>query len=1271
MASKLSWTSVYQLEIELKEAGMKLLHTPSTSAEIVNILQINQLLDRVDQSPSASMIKALDPIIEALVAKELLGHPLLYVNISVSCCICEILRIMAPNAPYSSRQLEITSPLCWKLGKRVLLKSAAKVQQHLPFPDYVMKFIETIPATNHTSTLRAYASRKRKYSETLELRKVSSPHCGLICVKGYKVKQSVAPILEAIFKKHGDIASECVFKTVSVRQSILEVVCEVVKQLQINFFSATTIISELGEIECKVSDLEAANINVSWLRSHMENIREWDKSKKQPALLMEKKTNITLFKKEAEKDLRERNLELVKAKHLCEEAEKRVKVVYAVERKLDNDILESKITSPLCWKLGKRVLLKSAAKVQQHLPFPDYVMKFIETIPATNHTSTLRAYASRKRKYSETLELRKVSSPHCGLICVKGYKVKQSVAPILEAIFKKHGDIASECVFKTVSVRQSILEVVCEVVKQLQINFFSATTIISELGEIECKVSDLEAANINVSWIRSHMENIREWDKSKKQPALLMEKKTNITLFKKEAEKDLRERNLELVKAKHLCEEAEKRVKVVYAVERKLDNDILESKMYYNISEEVINCSNLFLKNTTKNFLVGLLWNSELENKYSKPMPLIGIYITVASLFCILAMVADLIHGLRNRKLWFPCKTFTLDAASLIVITVAMKLPVDLSNPMRGFADQIAKIGSMAFMCTMMANFLPSLATMNSKELLTNIIALDILVITLIVNACIQIYTGVIGDQFSRVLVKGIALFYVAMLLILLIIHTCSSLTILKSKQIIELKYQAGHETALKDLELQQPGRLTVEKLQQHFIGSLVGTIAPLCRCYAALSFKLSIEWIWSHIKVFKVESYWTQKLYDWKQSSIPFSVGSRKIKIVIQNFKVIFLIICIGLQMTVVVACKMIALIPIFFVICGLFCIWCWKWFKAMFSASSIFKRQNPKAMFSASSIVERQNPEQQENFNDLRRYVLQLQDDMELSKRTLKSISKSVNRLIKKAEKQQPSNLVELLRESKGFEGVGKHDSLHVPPLFAQDYPDCWSLPLVTLTAITVSLPQIQNERVDRLLSSVSKGLTYVTLVEESFNATDEYVSIQKAAKVLWLEVEVSNTWVGINLKNHAPEVNTAGLILQWFKNTAKNMVNEVQVIDNKSANDNSIYRSVCANSMYRITESILFSYHTNIDELSQEDLFTGLSSMIADILAACLTNLPQVIVTKCHESVIEKRESSVNATVQLLGETTQIINNLQDRELPDLNPAELPFIDKWRDYFNSLSP
>ncbi|GJR83514.1 hypothetical protein Tco_0154299 [Tanacetum coccineum] len=754
----------------------------------------------------------------------------------------------------------------------------------------------------------------------------------------------------------------------------------------------------------------------------------------------------------------------------------------------------------------------------------------------------------------------------------------------------------------------------------------------------------------------------------------------------------------------------------------------MDSNLTYDIVlDHIFDQTNLSLD--TKIFLRDLLLNFDHEIGYSKPLPWIGIYVAVASLFCILAMVADLLHGIQNRKLWFPCKYFTLNAASLTVIAVAMKLPVDVNNPMPSAADQWTKLGSMAFMCTMMANFLPSLATMNSKELLTNIIALDILVITLIVNVCIQVYTGIIcysdydcvGTLDFR---KRIALLYTVMLLILMIIQTCSGLTILKSKQILELKYQAGHETSLKDIELQQSGRLTAEKLNKYvnnhwimagtgspqfitscsattsasgvicvastvihltymiialvygsigekesdykwsipvvhiiqFIGSLLGTITPLCRCYAALSFKLSIKWIWNHIKVFKVESYWTQMLYNWKQSGMPLSVTNRKTKIFIEKFKIRVLSICIGFQRTFVVACKMIALIPIFIVIIVLYSIHCWKWIMLKFSDSGLVPVITPRKL---------------EENKDLRQYVLQLQGDMELAERTLKGITKSFNLVIRKAEKQQPENLMKLLEESKGFEGVGKYNNHHIPPLPTEEYLDCWSLPLITLTAIAISLPKIQNDIIARLQSSVSEGLTYVTLVEESLNSTDDYVSIQKAAKVLWLEVEVSDKWVGNNLKKHAPEVNTAGLILQWFKNKAKNLVTEVQSMDIGSTDDNSIYQSICANSMYRITESILLSYHTNIDELSQEDLFTELSSMIADILAACLTNLPQVIVTKCHESVIEKRESSVNAAAQLLGETTQIINTLQDRELPNLDPVELPFIDKWRDYFKHPFP
>ncbi|GKF03592.1 hypothetical protein Tco_0030515, partial [Tanacetum coccineum] len=114
-------------------------------------------------------------------------------------------------------------------------------------------------------------------------------------------------------------------------------------------------------------------------------------------------------------------------------------------------------------------------------------------------------------------------------------------------------------------------------------------------------------------------------------------------------------------------------------------------------------------------------YQTERGKVYSQPMVWIGIYIAIASLVCTLAMAADLLHGLRNKKFWFPCKFFTLNAASITVITVAMKLPVDLTSEMPGDMEQAAKIGSLAFMCTVMVNLMPSLASMDNKTLLANV----------------------------------------------------------------------------------------------------------------------------------------------------------------------------------------------------------------------------------------------------------------------------------------------------------------------------------------------------------------------------------------------------------------------------------------------------------------------------------------------------------------------------------------------------------------------
>ncbi|KAF5819010.1 hypothetical protein HanXRQr2_Chr02g0072781 [Helianthus annuus] len=118
-----------------------------------------------------------------------------------------------------------------------------------------------------------------------------------------------------------------------------------------------------------------------------------------------------------------------------------------------------------------------------------------------------------------------------------------------------------------------------------------------------------------------------------------------------------------------------------------------------------------------------------------------------------------------------------------------MKLPVDLTGSMPGYVDQVAKLGSMAFMCTMMANLLPCLGTMESHELLSNTTAMCVLVITIVVNVCIQMQTGAVPISTRKEDLRLIQLtspthirtnpncvlpfIYVILLAVLLIVHIC------------------------------------------------------------------------------------------------------------------------------------------------------------------------------------------------------------------------------------------------------------------------------------------------------------------------------------------------------------------------------------------------------------------------------------------------------------------------------------------------------------------
>ncbi|KAL5718716.1 hypothetical protein ACHQM5_011593 [Ranunculus cassubicifolius] len=129
-------------------------------------------------------------------------------------------------------------------------------------------------------------------------------------------------------------------------------------------------------------------------------------------------------------------------------------------------------------------------------------------------------------------------------------------------------------------------------------------------------------------------------------------------------------------------------------------------------------------------------------DKYSAPVPVIGLYIAAASAVCALLVLYDIvIYGFIKRQRWLPCQWFKLNSVTLSLIGVVVKLTVDLTTSMPSALDQLSKLAGTTSLCIYMCYIYPSISDMKDS---TNMFALSILVITVCVNMCIQLSTGVI-----------------------------------------------------------------------------------------------------------------------------------------------------------------------------------------------------------------------------------------------------------------------------------------------------------------------------------------------------------------------------------------------------------------------------------------------------------------------------------------------------------------------------------------------
>ncbi|KAH6788467.1 hypothetical protein C2S51_003473 [Perilla frutescens var. frutescens] len=695
-----------------------------------------------------------------------------------------------------------------------------------------------------------------------------------------------------------------------------------------------------------------------------------------------------------------------------------------------------------------------------------------------------------------------------------------------------------------------------------------------------------------------------------------------------------------------------------------------------------------------------------VQKELDAAMPWVGLYIAAASAVCTLAIAADAVNGFRQKKLWFPCKYTSLNAASLTVLAVAMKLPMDLNTVMiKSQTDAIAKFASILIMSTTVSNFMPSLGSMNDKEVLANVVGLGILVITITGNVSMQIVN--LQSFLKRGTIIGEIVMPSVLMLLSLATFVSLAVTVPTTKRCLKSMYEEKHKAALKEEEVLLCGEafniddqrklmmkywVMAESSNPQFvmarsvvcttssmicgfyyiitvsvlllngmnanaagestygiytkwisyiqsIGMQIAIVVTMLRWFTAIMFRCSTTSSNSFKTETKIEAYWIQTLKDWRDSFSGLQIEANRWWKYVLDVKWCVLTFCIRVQIFIVLVSKILVFFSALMVCPLLFC-------------------------FSHIKKLMRHAPDSYTDMElNLGRYVLLLDGEAELPIGFVKSMCSKADKMIQTGRKKQPSSLGNLLQKSVNFNGVGQFNNRKIPSLLSQDPPDCWTLPVVTLMSIVLALPNIELHQRKQLLSSVSEGLSLAKIVEKTLDTRAQLKNIRKVASVTWVELLLYSKWLDIDLMRALRSCKKPEEVLHELANKSEGIVMEFRrklqdyIIENPQ---NWPVKVVAANSMYRICQSILVS---SSREETTDEMLERLSVMIADILTACLTNLPYAITKMCHQNSIEKREKSVCEAFMLLGKTEKAVELVRQQQPPFLDNDKAAYIEEWR--------
>ncbi|KAJ9558769.1 LOW QUALITY PROTEIN: hypothetical protein OSB04_013383 [Centaurea solstitialis] len=314
-----------------------------------------------------------------------------------------------------------------------------------------------------------------------------------------------------------------------------------------------------------------------------------------------------------------------------------------------------------------------------------------------------------------------------------------------------------------------------------------------------------------------------------------------------------------------------------------------------------------------------------------------------------------------------------------------------------------------------------------------------------------------------------------------------------------------------------------------------------------------------------------------------------------------------------------------------------------------SLLKRYKKSSGASNNDVISK--------IEEYRDCVLRIEDEAELTYSILSNMLISITKLLQKSEKEQPKNLKKFLGKSRVYSGrvLEFHNNQALP---FEETNNSWSLVLVTLTTIAISLPNIAEVHVTKLLNSMREEIEFVRHIEET---PMQRMNARKIARRIWIEAEVYVKWLGIKLQYQARSGKLSRDILQWLQEEA------LKIEDREKINDDS--HVIAAKSMCRISETILCHFDERGNWPRGMELFYWISTMIKDLLWACFTNLLRVITLKCHHDAIEKTGESVHSAARLLGESKSILNNFEKSQFEDLDHQKsMTYIDTARKTSNS---